>query len=325
MNDLADQGMLSENQIRAIEGKLIDADDAITRGTASYADAIKFNNAKRAAQGRLTKEAAALSEVPATAEEFASGKIALMKETGKDLVEFTSKGIDMLLSDKPMRLAVRGVAALHGMSEMEKRTVFDHVSEELRALQGNPEYFIERMGSLLDRGAAWDPQGADLAGQKAANAVYYLASQLPRVDKSLYGAHVPPPLSGVEEWLEKYVAYYDPISVAYAALEGRVTKAMIDSVRITNPAIYAELQSIVAEQLTKVPAINANPQAVAGASLFLGGLDPIYGGDFIYQLQSGYTQTTTQDQVISGPRPRGQIRNSGSQRQLTSSQRQQTY
>ena len=57
--------------------------------------------------------------------------------------------------------------------------------------------------------------------------------------------------------------------------------------------------------------------------MFMGGMDPMYAGDFIMKLQSSYAQTPTQQGVIQGgannmPNPK----NPG-QHQTTTSQRQQ--
>jgi hypothetical protein len=44
---------------------------------------------------------------------------------------------------------------------------------------------------------------------------------------------------------------------------------------------------------------------VAGLSVFLGNLDPMYTGDFIMKTQSTFAQTSTQDELINGPRGGG--------------------
>ena len=165
-------------------------------------------------------------------------------------------------------------------------------------MTGNMLYTMDKMAPLLDRGAAVDPVGADLAGSKMVNTMYWLASQMPQMDQTIYGKMVPTPTSLVEEYLEKHFAAVDPLSVAYAALQGRVTPGMVDAVRVTAPAMYAELMATFAGALSEVDAHEADPKIVASISLFLGGADPMYSGDFIMQIQSSYAQTTTQDGMM---------------------------
>jgi hypothetical protein len=155
------------------------------------------------------------------------------------------------------------------------------------------------------------------------NTMYWLASQMPKADDTIYGRQVPQPLSLVEEMLEKYVAAGDPISVGFAVLDGRVTQGMVDAVRVTAPAMYAEMNAIFADMMGKVAANEANPKVVSAIGMFMGGMDPMFTGDFIMQLQSSYAQTATQDGVMrGGPNNMPNPQDAG-QSPFTTSQRQQ--
>jgi hypothetical protein len=223
-----------------------------------------------------------------------------------------------------MIAAATGVTALRNLDPAEKYEAFAEIQDELYQLTGNPEYAMAKLGTFMDRGAAYDPAGVQEAGNKIVNTLYWLTSQLPKPDDTIYGRQAPQPLSMVEEFLEKYVSAYDPVSVGHASLEGRVTPGMVDAIRVTNPAMYAEMNVIFAEMLAKAPARDANPIVLAGIGQFLGTVDPTYTGDFIMQLQSTYAQTTTQQGVIQGgvnnmPNPQPGSGNSAH----TTSQRQQ--
>jgi hypothetical protein len=323
---LADEGMLSERQVTAFETRFIQADDAIARGTEAYMDVIKLNKHLDDTLGKLQKQAEVGVDVPTSPESFAATRAAAAMEVGKDIAGLASKGLDMLLSTKPMAYGSRGVGAIVGMTASEKYQVYDELERELNDLVGNPMYMVDNLGQALDRGAAYDPIGADVAGSKVANSLFYLQSQMPKRDMTIFGRNAPQPLSAVEEFLEKWAAVYDPVSVGYEALQGTITPAMVDAVRATSPATYAEMQVTIAELLSQVPADKANPSALVGASLFMGGLDPMYSGDFIAKIQSSYAQTAAQDEVMNGPRPGGQATaGSGQPIGLTTSQRQQTY
>lgn len=327
MNVMEREGLLSADQVRAIETKLVDADDAIVKGTRAYGDAIKINRSRKEAAMRFDNEAAAAAApTPTSPESFAAQKMAMVGETAQRLAELGTKGLDALLATESQVALAQGVAALHGLSVAEKYEMFHEAQTELPQLTGNPQYAIERIGETLEHGAAYDPAGADQAGAKMVNTLYWLASQMPKPDDTIYGRQAPQPLSLVEEYIEKHVAAYDPVSVGFAAIQGRITQGMVDAVRVTAPAMYAEMNTIFAEMLAQTPAKKANPKVVSGIGLFMGGLDPMYTGNFIMQLQSSYAQTSTQDGVIQGGVgniPNARAGTPAGNASMTTSQRQQ--
>jgi len=82
----------------------------------------------------------------------------------------------------------------------------------------------------------------------------------------------------------------------------------------------------------QAPADKANPKVVTAMSIFMGGMDQLYTGDFIATLQSSYAQTATQDELINGGPQQGQTGQAANRNQpgsansqQTSSQRQQSY
>lgn len=333
MDVLADNKILTDDQVRGIETKLVEANDAIQRGTRQYADVIRINRSRVDVSKRL-RDGADLQgmDVPTTQEGFAATRDAMVGETAGQMMELgenigmaLAKGINWMSSTKRTVPLIRGVVGLRYLSQEEKTATFETIQKELPTLTGNPHYAMERLSKGLDRGAEYDPVGADLAGMKATNTMYWLASQMPKPDDTIYGRQLPQPTSMQEEYLEKHFAAADPLSVVYAAIQGRVTPAMVAAVRVTSPAMYAQLGSIVAEQLAMADAKTADPQVITGLSLFMGNLDPMYTGKFIMNLQSTYAQTPTQDGVIQGGAanmPRMPHPGSGNSH-LTTSQRQQ--
>jgi hypothetical protein len=323
METLVEHDMLSADQVRGIETTLVDADDAYLRGTEAYGDMIKINNARKSAAARLQKHIDNPADVPTTQESFAAQKYAMVADTAADLMRLGNLGLDALLSQKSMTVGTRGVVALHQLLVEEKYEIFHQLQSEIPNLTGNPEYAIEKMAKIMDRGAAYDPVGVQQAGEKMTNTLYWLASQMPKPDDTIYGRQVPQPLSLVEEMLEKWVASYDPVSVGFATLEGRVSPGMVDAVRVTAPAMYAEMNAIFADMMGKVPANEANPRVVASIGMFMGGMDPMYTGEFLRQIQTSYAQTSAQSEMSSGgpnnmPNPK-----QAGQSNFTTSQRQQ--
>lgn len=305
MDSLAARGYLSADQVRGIETKLIEANDSLVKGTRGYADVIKINKSREGTNGALKKLHELNIDIPTTAEGFAAQKSAMVAETAGEIVELglaarkaISKGVNWASDPRRVVPVMRGVAGLSQLSLEEKHATFNAIQKELPTMTGNPLYTIEKMAPMLDRGAAFDPVGADLAGQKAMNTMYWLASQMPKMDQTIYGKDLPTPTSLVEEYMEKHLSAADPLSVAYATLAGRVTPGMVDAVRVTSPAMYAELMATFAEVLAEADAETADPKVVSAINLFMGGVDPMYSGDFIMQLQSTYAQTTTQDGMM---------------------------
>ena len=324
METMVEHDLLSADQVRGIETKLVDADDAYKRGTVAYGDMIKINKARTQAAARLKREIDNPTDIPTTQEGMAAQKRAMVADTVKDLMALGNLGLDALLSQKTMKAGARGVVALHALSVEEKYNVFVELQSELPRLTGNPEYAIDKFSKVMERGASNDPAGTQEAGAKMVNTMYWLASQMPKADDTIYGRQVPQPLSLVEEMLEKYVAAGDPLSVGFAVLDGRVTQGMVDAVRVTAPAMYAEMNGIFADMMGKVTANEANPKVVSAIGMFMGGMDPMYTGDFIMQLQSSYAQTATQDGVMrGGPNNMPNPQNPGQSAYTTSQGQQQ--
>jgi hypothetical protein len=320
---LRGSGLLSDSQVAAFKTEMVAASDAIVRGTKAYQDVITINHARNMSLGKIKKQRDLAGTVADTPETFAAARMASAMQSGARLAELVARGVDAFLSTRPMQAGAGITAAVHGMSKEEKRQTFELIHQELTNLAGNPMALTESMTQFIERGAAFDPAAADHAAQKAANTIFYLQSQLPPVDDTIYGRGSPQPLSAIEEFMEKFLAAADPVACGWEVYAGTCTPQMVNSLRATNPEFYAQMSAELANVMSKVPADKANPKVVAAASIFLGGLDPMYSGDFIMKLQSNYAQTATQDAVINGPRR--PVRNPGAESSLTTSQRQQTY
>jgi len=323
VDTLAEKGLLSADQRAAFETAMLEASDGISRGTKGMEDAIKINKARTSTLGKLKKERDLAGTVADSPESFAAARLASGLSQGVRIAELAAKGLDAFLSPKPMMAGAGITAAIHGMNKEEKRATFELIHQKLIELAGNPDALIDGMSEAIDRGAGFDPTGADHALQKTANWVFYLQSQLPPVDDTIYGRGAPQPLSAIEEYMEKFLAAADPVAVGWEVYSGTVTPQMVESLRATSPEFYAQMSMELAHVMSRVPADKANPKVVAAANIFLGGMDPMYTGDFIMRLQSNYAQTQMQDQVINGPRQK--VNNPGAESSLTTSQRQQTY
>jgi len=318
-----EEGLRAKAQRDAFESSMVEAGDAVARGTKGMADAIKINKARNTSIGRLKKERDLAGTVADSPESFAAARMASAMQSGARMAELFSKGVDAFLSTRPMQAGAGITAAVHGMNKEEKRQTFELIHQELTNLAGNPMALTESLSQFVDRGAGFDPAAADHAAQKAVNTVFYLQSQLPPVDDTIYGRGSPQPLSAIEEFMEKFLAAADPVAAGWEVYAGTITPQMVNSLRATNPEFYAQMSAELAYVMSKVPENKANPKVVSAAGIFLGGLDPLYSGDFIASLQSNYAQTATQDAMINGPRQK--VKNPGAESSLTTSQRQQTY
>jgi len=300
-------GMLTRAQVQKMETVFTNAEEAVLKGTEAFGDAVKINRARKGAAKlhRESNDLTAGSRQVQTKEDLdaimAEGVLDEAREItkfGKALTTVTRAGASVTGS----KVAQRGVIALRNISNEDKINLFKTLQDELPVLTGNPVLLQERIADLMGPASMVDPVGAQLASTKMVTTTYYLAGQMPRPDRSLYGKNLPTPQSKVDEFLEKWAASYDPLSVAYAALDGQITKGMVDAVRNTNPAKYAQLSVLMAQGIDTADPHKVPRATVAGINTFLGGMDPLYTGDILIQLQSNYAQTAAQDQVINGPR-----------------------
>ena len=300
-------GMLSRAQVQRMETVFTNAEDAILKGTEALGDAVKINKARRGA-ARLHREANDLTQGSRqiqTKEDFDAMRAEMVADEVREMGKFEKLLKKVIRAGQRVegsKIAVGGVIALRNLSFEEKLDLYGHIQDELSVLTGNPIELQERLGNLMGPASSVDPVATQLASTKMVSTIYYLKGQMPRPDRTLYGKNLPPPQGKLEEFLEKYVASYDPLSVAYAALDGRITKGMVDAVRNTNPAKYAELSATMAFELDNADPLKVPRSTVAGINTFLGGMDPLFTGDTLIELQSNYAQTPAQDQVINQPR-----------------------
>lgn len=191
-----------------------------------------------------------------------------------------------------------GILALWNYSEMERSMLFEEVTGAINSYTGSPFALEEAMGDYLAPFDQEDPELAGMAGVSTGNAIFWLQSQTPRTDRSIYGSGVSK--AKRDEYLEKFVAAIDPMSVPEAALLGRATKGAVDSLRVTNPELYAQI-GIVASEVLAESDLASMPRSVQnGLNQLLGGIDPLYTGPALLELQSNYAQTPAQQQVTGG-------------------------
>jgi hypothetical protein len=162
----------------------------------------------------------------------------------------------------------------------------------------------DAFASALGATEVADPDVTTQGSIAATRTMYYLAQVMPRRRNTLYRTETP--RQQKHAFLQTFAAILDPISVAYAALEGRVTPNMVDAIRATQPAMYAEISNQLAEAIMEADPSKAPRKAINGVNLFLGGVDPLYRGDVLFQLQNHFTQNQQQAQAV-GPQLNGQF------------------
>ena len=272
---LQGEGMLTGKQVETLRTKLIDVDQKLQAGTAAYDDAARINMTREEASGlHAQRHKDVLNGGTQTAEDVMHG---LMDRTGgaaQRIQDVATHALDAMTNPKNAARLPAVHAAIYSLTKDEQVEVYQQLQETLPMLTGNPLAFDAAMGDNMKPLQAVDPDVAGGAARNGAGAIYYLASKIPRRDPSLYGKNRPPSRSQLNSTMQTFVAVMDPVAVAYSAIQGRVTKEMVDAVRNTNPATYAELSVALSEVLEKTDVSTASRKTLGGINAFLGGWTP---------------------------------------------------
>ena len=289
---------LSDAQARAFMKDLQQTRVALKEGLPAYSIAGKLNDLRGKAAGTLTER---LARVKQGAQDFRAAQAASVAEEASKLMGFSGKAKKVLQGGLTAIgvIPTTGVMVLRHMNRDEKTLLFNHLSKELAKMSGSPEYMEEQYAGALGATQDADPDVTNLAGIQASYTTHYLSTALPKPNYTLHGGLEPGRLQQ-EAFLQKFAAIIDPISVAYAALEGRATPAMLEALRVTQQAAYTELSNMLAEALEHTDPAKASRKTINGIQAFLGGMDPLYRGDVLMQLQSNYAQNQQQDQAVNG-------------------------
>ena len=309
---LEEEGLITAKKRVALETNLTKVANNLKSAEASLLDAATINEVKTAAAQNMTDELAMLqrNEHPQAIEAMKRMEAAQaakdIKDFGKTAVAALEKGAFAVTS-----ASIGGVVALRALSRQEKNAFFEHVHEQVTRYGTSPPDMEQALGNFVAPIQLADPEGSFMAQSAAANMIYYLQSTLPKAPPTIYNSAVP--RQEVDVFLQRFAAVMDPISVGYSALEGRVTPEMVSALRIARPAMYTEISNELSVALQNVNPEKVSRKTMNGVQTFLGGLDPLWGGESIMQLQSGYAQNQEQDRAINGPT--GEFRNTNNPQQ----------
>lgn len=296
---LRDEGLLSEMQVRGVERTFTQANEAVKNGTRAYMDTSVVNKARKQAATQHEKMRAAVNKTP---EQMRAEATENVSRTTKRIFDFAENGFKALDGTllSVSRAGQAGVIGFNTLDEEERTALYEQVTSVLPVLVGAPEAMEEAIGDYLGSSYQGAPQTTMMAGVSSTQSMFWLNAQLPRTDRSLYGRQLPTPKAKRDVFLEKFVATADPMSVPEAALTGRITEGMVEALRVTNPALYAEVGIVVSEMLDQVDLVKAPRQVLNGLNQLIGGIDPLYTGPALLELQSNYAQSQGQQQVIQG-------------------------
>ena len=322
---LRKQGAFSEEMTRGLETKLGKVQRDVAQAKASYLDAAKINQARRSAQlvndemvsttkARKDMTDEELSKIYEEAAVQNGAKLAAFKETLVDSL----KGLGRFYTHpNTVRFPSYGViAAKYYTSEEERRAMFDIIEGNVRAFAGNPVAMAEAFSQQTLSLARHEPALTFRIEQQASYNMLYLNSILPKVDLSYTGDSDLIHIATIDEFLDGYFAMQEPISVGVAAAMGIATPNMVKALKATNPAIYAEMYSVVAEEMDKLTPeerLQIPPATLHGLDLLVGGLNPAAMGENLMYLQRSYSQTKSEEEQLTGGAPRRKVGNPGPQ------------
>jgi hypothetical protein len=299
--------LFSTQQVRGIESTLNKVEDALVEGKKAYLDAVKVNKARGTAaknhKARYEKVKAGDVETVGAMESRMLGRVAEWAEARTGLI---SRLDSIIKNNKLPVYSNRMLRTIRESTMQEKEEFFMEMQQRIPAMTSNPEIMAKEMEPFM----AESPQNPGMhaqAGVASGNAVYLLANKLGRVDRTLHGKGRTPRRDRVIRFTETYAAMANPMDVAYASTTGEVTQDMVDAIRVSAPAQYAELGAIFSQFIDNVD-LNTLPRAtIKGILKFIGGGDPLFSGEVIMQLQSNYAQNAEQQEAVGGsPMPNGQ-------------------
>ena len=299
-DDLHASKLFSTKQKIALEAKLNKIEDALVEGKRAYVDAVKLNKARASAaknhKTRFDKVKSGDVETVGALESRMEQRVGEWAKERTGLI----KGLEYLATSGRLPIVTNRMLRFHRETTMqEKEDFFMEMQEKLPLMVSNPEVMAGSMEPFMAE-APQNPQVHAMAGVAAGNAVYFLMNKLGRVDRTLYGKDRRPRRDRVLRFVESYAAMARPMDVAYAAVSGEVTQDMVDAIRVSSPAQYAELGQLLSAFVDNVELEKLPRKTQKGINKFLGGMDPIFQGPALIQLQSNYAQNEQQDQVTNG-------------------------
>ncbi len=294
------EGLLTRGQVRGVEKTFIQANDAISKGTNAYMDTSVVNKARKQAATQHRKMNADAFKSPEQMRAEAAGKVGATVERITKFSKAAFGAVDGKLTTVA-RIGQAGVIGFNNLDEEDRHVMFEQAYSVLPALVGAPEVMEEAIGDYLGASYNDTPEATVMAGVSSTQSMFWLNSQLPRRDRSLYGKGLPPSKGKRDAFLEKLVAVIDPMSVPEAALLGRVTKGMIDALRVTSPSLYAQIGVVASQAIEQADPIKAPRQVINGLKQLLGGIDPCIQ----VQLYWNYRVTTPKpphnNRLLEGP------------------------
>ena len=320
---LREAKQLSESQTRSFIKSIKQTRDTLKESGMAYSTAGKLNDLRGKAAGTLTER---LAQVKQGAQDFRASQASSVAEEASKLMGFAGNAKKALQFGLAAvgTMPTTGVMVLRHMNRDEKSAMYGLLAKELAKMTGAPEYLEEQLAGVLGATEDADPQMTIMGATQATYTLHYLSRSLPTPNYTLPGG-MEPSIMEQEAFLQKFAAIMDPVSVAYAALEGRATPAMLDALRVTQQAAYAELSNMLAEAIEHTNPLKASRKTINGVQGFLGGMDPLYSGQALMLLQSNYAQNQQQDQAVNGLGGAFRQDQSGNENAFTSTQRLQSY
>lgn len=204
---------------------------------------------------------------------------------------------------RAVRTASRVVIGLRGTPD-ERRAEYRTVTAELRELATSPEALAERIEPTIGAVAEASPALADSMATAVVRGVAYLVESLPAVDTvpTLLAGALEPSQWEIDQFLRRFSAVEDPLSLFDRAAEGSLHVEHREAVAAVYPEVYSEIQAGVLELLAEEPKRPSYPVRLQLGVLMGVPSDRSLLPDMIAALQSQYAQTTAQDATIHGQR-----------------------
>lgn len=205
--------------------------------------------------------------------------------------------------ERPQRLP-RSVAAL--VREETQREEYEKRVEVLKQLESDPAELVRRIGhSTGPIQERWPGLQIEVAFV-AARAVEHLEAHLPPAsDMSFVGKKVRPSRAEMDDFIRRFRAIEDPISLLEDLARGRAAPASSEAVMAVYPRLHALMVSSVIQMLDTLPEAEVDYPTRVHLGTILGfPADSSMRPDFLQALQGRWAQTRQQAMAVGlGRRP----------------------
>lgn len=307
---LADWGHIigDVRALRSVESQGAGIQAAIGRGAIGAVAGALMGGGKGAAIGGALGTALAVVGHPLGAVQFMATMQTNLGRNSARFAQGVQKVRRSLLEPRLVRATQTARALSVNVRQLRnpesRRKEYEEITEQLRQYAANPESLLSQTELMTSQASQVAPAVGDAMAQSMVQGVMYLANHLPPASQpSLFPqSRRPPSDAEMIDFLRRYEAIEDPLSLLDRTADGSITDAHVDAVRAVYPRMYQQIQGEIANIISELDDASLIPYARRTRIGILMGVpaDPTLDPRFLFRMQQTYSQTPEQNRVQGG-------------------------